>query len=101
MRDETLHRQLLLRDQLQAAWRACSVFTRPIEMAMFLIHSSFSANSTGLPCTPMLATLPPGRTISRRHGERLGHADGLDRDVDALTVGEGEDLLLSSPRHRS
>jgi len=38
--------------------------TRPIVIAMSLIHSSWSLSSTGLPCTPTFATVPPGRTSS-------------------------------------
>ena len=38
------------------------VFTSPMLMLMFLIHSSCGSSWTALPCTPTLATLPPGRT---------------------------------------
>jgi len=59
VRDETLDGQLFSVTSFSSI-ASVFVFTKPIEMSMFLIQSSFSANSTGLPCTPMLATLPPG-----------------------------------------
>ena len=37
--------------------------TSPMLMVMFWIHRSCSRSSTGFPCTPTLATWPPGRTI--------------------------------------
>ena len=70
------------------------VFTRPIEMSMFLIQSSLSFSSTDLPCTPMLATLPPGRTISVAMVKVPRYPYRLDGDVDTQPVSQGEDLIL-------
>jgi len=70
------------------------VFTKPIEMSMFLIQSSFSANSTGLPCTPMFGDTSAGANDDRCHGERLRDTNRLDRNVNALAVSEGQDLLF-------
>ena len=36
--------------------------TRPIVSVTFWIHMSCIGSSTGMPCTPMLAMVPPGRT---------------------------------------
>lgn len=41
------------------------VFTRPIDITMLEIQRSWMGSSTGLPCTPTLATWPAGRTMSR------------------------------------
>ena len=49
----------------------------------------------GAPCTPMLATTPPGRTTRVQRSNVCGHADGLDRHVRALSgVGQRRDLCL-------
>ena len=61
--NEFVCRQFVLGNQLRSI-ASVFVLTRPIEISMFLIQSSFSASSTGFPCTPMFATCPPGRTIS-------------------------------------
>ena len=39
-----------------------TVSTSPMASVMFWIHISCIGSSTGAPCTPILATVPPGRT---------------------------------------
>ena len=39
-----------------------TVSTRPMVRVTFAIHMSCIGSSTGVPCTPMLAMVPPGRT---------------------------------------
>ena len=44
--------------------------TRPVVIVTFLIHSSSRCSVVGAPWTPMLATVPPGRTTRVREISR-------------------------------
>ena len=58
------------------------------------IHRSSRCSVAGAPCTPTLATRPPGR-IRAAQLEGLGDADRLDRHVGPEAVGE-----VLDQRHR-
>ena len=63
------------------------VSTRPVVMVTSLIHSDSRCRVTGLPCTPTLATRPPGR-ISSVHCSKVCDPHGFDGKVGAEAVGQ-------------
>jgi hypothetical protein len=68
-----------------------TVSTRPIVRVTFWIHMSCMGSETGTPCTPMGDGA--ARADQGRGGQqRLGVADGLDRDVDAHAAGQLQDV---------
>ena len=46
--------------------------TRPVVIVMFLIQRSSRCSVVGAPCTPMLATVPPARTIRVQRSKVAG-----------------------------
>ncbi len=58
------------------------------------LQMSSRCRVAGSPCTPMLATWPPGPGQAHRLLEGGGHADGFDGDVGAEPAGELPDDRL-------
>jgi len=80
--DELLGRSLCSATSFSSIPRVF-VFTRPIEMSMFLIHSSLRARSTDVAVHTDVGELPPGRTITVAMVNVSGYPHRLDGDVHA------------------